>query len=70
MGGIFGQPYELLLGRKTYDIFAAYWPHQKDDPFAESLTNVKKYVVTSSRAPLDVEQLGRDSRRGDTTLRG
>ena len=26
--------------------------HQKDDPFAESLTNVKKYVVTSSRAPL------------------
>jgi dihydrofolate reductase len=52
MGGIFGQPYELLLGRKTYDIFAAYWPHQKDDAFAESLNKVKKYVVTSSRTPL------------------
>lgn len=53
MGGIFGQPYELLLGRKTYDIFAAYWPQQKDDPFAESLNNVKKYVVTSSHTPLE-----------------
>ena len=29
MGGVFGQPYELLLGRKTYDIFAAYWPHAR-----------------------------------------
>ncbi len=25
MGDVFGQPYELLLGRKTYDIFAGYW---------------------------------------------
>ena len=52
MGGIFSQPYELLLGRKTYEIFAAHWPHPKDDPFAEALTNVRKYVATSSRAPL------------------
>lgn len=52
MGGIFGQPYELLLGRKTYDIFAAHWPYIQNDPFAESLTNVRKYVATSSRAPL------------------
>lgn len=52
MGGIFSQPYELLLGRKTYEIFAAHWPYAKDDPFAEALTNVKKYVATTSRAPL------------------
>ena len=52
MGGIFTQPYELLLGRKTYEIFAAHWPYAKDDPFAEALTNVRKYVATSSRAPL------------------
>ena len=52
MGGIFSQPYELLLGRKTYEIFAAHWPHAKDDPFAEAMTNVRKYVATSSRAPL------------------
>ncbi|MGH8240256.1 MAG: dihydrofolate reductase family protein [Steroidobacteraceae bacterium] len=51
MGGIFSQPYELLLGRKTYDIFAAHWPYQ-NDPFAETLSNTKKYVATSSRAPL------------------
>ena len=52
MGGIFSQPYELLLGRKTYEIFAAHWPHIPNDPFAEALTNAKKYVATSSRAPL------------------
>jgi dihydrofolate reductase len=52
MGGIFSVPYELLLGRKTYEIFAAHWPHAKDDPFADALTNVRKYVATSSKAPL------------------
>jgi dihydrofolate reductase len=52
MGGIFGQPYDLLLGRKTYDIFAAHWPYIENDPFAEALTNAKKYVATSSTVPL------------------
>jgi dihydrofolate reductase len=52
MGGIFSVPYELLLGRKTYEIFAAHWPYAKDDPFAQALTNVRKYVATTSRAPL------------------
>jgi dihydrofolate reductase len=52
MGGIFSVPYELLLGRKTYEIFAAHWPYAKDDPFAEALTNVRKYVATTSRMPL------------------
>ena len=52
MGGIFSVPYELLLGRKTYEIFSAHWPHAKDDPFADALNNVRKYVATSSKAPL------------------
>jgi dihydrofolate reductase len=52
MGGIFSVPYELLLGRKTSEIFAAHWPYAKDDPFAEALSNVRKYVATSSKAPL------------------
>src|SRR5678815_4279623 len=45
MGGIFNVPYELLLGRKTYEIFNAHWPHAKDDPFADALNNVRKYVA-------------------------
>jgi dihydrofolate reductase len=52
MGGIFSVPYELLLGRKTYEIFAAHWPYSKDDPFADALNDVRKYVATSSSAPL------------------
>jgi dihydrofolate reductase len=52
IGGMFSQPFELLLGRKTYDIFAAHWPQLQNDPFAETLTNAKKYVATSSTAPL------------------
>jgi dihydrofolate reductase len=52
MGGIFSVPYELLLGRKTYEIFAAHWPYAKGDPFADALNTVRKYVATTSRAPL------------------
>ncbi len=39
-------PYELLLGRKTYDIFAGYWPeHESGWP---GVNKSKKYVVSSS----------------------
>jgi dihydrofolate reductase len=48
MGEIFAEPYELLLGRKTYDIFAAYWPHHNDNPIGEQFNAVTKYVATSS----------------------
>jgi len=48
MGEIFSTPYELLLGRKTYDIFAAYWPHHADNPIGEQFNAVTKYVATSS----------------------
>jgi len=43
MGNQMTPPFDLLLGRKTYDIFASYWPHQNDDPFKEA----KKYVVSN-----------------------
>jgi dihydrofolate reductase len=39
----------LLLGRKTYDIFAAYWPHQSDK-IGETLNRVPKFVVSHSLA--------------------
>lgn len=40
------KPFDLLLGRKTYEIFAAHWPYIKDDPFADALNKAKKYVVS------------------------
>ncbi|OLE91814.1 MAG: riboflavin biosynthesis protein RibD [Crenarchaeota archaeon 13_1_20CM_2_51_8] len=41
-----GHPYDLLLGRKTYEIFAAYWPRAKDVPGADGLNRARKYVVS------------------------
>ena len=41
----------LLLGRKTYDIFAAYWPHQTNE-IAEVFNRVPKYVASRSNPTL------------------
>jgi dihydrofolate reductase len=42
-----GLPFELLLGKRTYDIFAAYWPHTKEDPIvAKPFNSTRKYVVS------------------------
>jgi dihydrofolate reductase len=38
----------LLLGRRTYEDFAAFWPHEKDNPFTGYLDNVRKYVASST----------------------
>ena len=47
LGGFFGIPFELLLGRKTYDIFAGYWPSATVDlEVAEPFNKTKKYVVS------------------------
>lgn len=53
MGEIMGKPYELLLGRKTYEIFAAYWPNAKDEPGANELNNARKYVVSRTLERVD-----------------
>ena len=52
MGDQMGHPYDLLLGRKTYEIFAAYWPHSTD-PGAESLNNARKYVASKTLKGLE-----------------
>ena len=44
MGKQMGQPFDLLLGRKTYEIFASYWPHQGED---NPINTAKKYVVSN-----------------------
>ncbi|AZO11919.1 MULTISPECIES: dihydrofolate reductase family protein [unclassified Mesorhizobium] len=42
---LFSKPFALLLGRRTYDIFAAYWPYQKDK-IADAFNPATKYVAT------------------------
>jgi dihydrofolate reductase len=46
MTEIMGNPFDLLIGRKTYDIFAAYWPHASEEQGAGPLNRATKYVVT------------------------
>lgn len=55
LGELFAPPHALLLGRRTYDIFAAYWPHVGDEmaDMAEALTAADKHVVTHGDQPLD-----------------
>ena len=49
------RPFDLLLGRKTYEIFAAHWPYQKTDgdPIAAGINNARKYVASRSPMKLD-----------------
>ncbi|PTE06938.1 dihydrofolate reductase family protein [Mesorhizobium helmanticense] len=46
MDETFSKPFALLLGRRTYDIFAAYWPYQKNGLIADSFNAATKYVAT------------------------
>ena len=56
MGGVFSRPFELLLGRRTWDIFAAYWPHVWDDAphrtIADLFNGTAKHVATHRPATL------------------
>jgi len=53
MDECFSRPFSLLLGRKTYEIFAAHWPFVgEDDPIGKAFNEATKYVATSSTAPL------------------
>jgi dihydrofolate reductase len=38
----------VLLGRRMYDEWSGYWPTSDEQPFADFINNVKKYVVTST----------------------
>lgn len=44
---MFSEPFDLLLGRKTYDIFAAHWPYAgADDPIGTLFDGITKFVAT------------------------
>ncbi len=61
MDGLIGKPFDLLHGRRTYEIFAAHWPYVKNDPdklnamAADKLNGARKYVVSKTLAKADWE---------------
>lgn len=51
VGETFAKPFDLLLGRKTYDIFAAHWPYAgADDPIGPLFDRIDKFVATRNPA--------------------
>src|SRR5690606_19687228 len=52
MGEAMGEAYDLLLGRRTYEIFAAHWPYQDDD-IGRAFNAANKYVAAGPETPLD-----------------
>ncbi|MGQ0538393.1 MAG: dihydrofolate reductase family protein [Gemmatimonadaceae bacterium] len=74
MDGFMHEPFDLLLGRKTYEIFAAHWPNTTEDPAAK-LNSANKYVASRTLQSVawqnsqlikgDVAQKVADLKRGD-----
>jgi dihydrofolate reductase len=54
MGESMSKPFDLVLGRKTYEIFAAHWPHS-DDPGAAPLNTATKHVASTTLNELEWE---------------
>ena len=44
--------YDLLLGKRTYDIFSGFWPYNQEDPIGAKFQHINKYVLTHSDQPL------------------
>lgn len=54
IGYLLGAPYDLLLGRKTYEIFAAYWPYMPEgNPIAARFNATAKHVLSRGDDTLD-----------------
>jgi len=54
-GPVIDADYDLLLGKRTYDIFAGYWPNNQDNPIGARFQRINKYVLTHSDEPLSWE---------------
>jgi dihydrofolate reductase len=52
MGKVMGKPFDLLLGRRTYDILAAYWPKAGDNDGAQPLNDATKHVASRTSPTL------------------
>ena len=53
MGEIMSKPFDLLLGRRTYDIFRGYWPNASEADGAKPLNDATKYVASRGKPVLD-----------------
>lgn len=68
----YGKGFDLLLGRRTYDLWAGFWPKVKGGPFADSLNAATKYVATHRPESLawgPVGELGPDAMEGVRRLK-
>src|SRR5688500_20132214 len=65
IGALFARPFDLLLGRRTYDIFAAFWPQAGDDQkgIRDPVNACTKHALTRDDKPTDWQ----DSVRGPAT---
>jgi dihydrofolate reductase len=52
MSDLMGVPFDLVLGRRTYDIFAAYWPTAPEEAGAKPLNDATKYVASRGNPSL------------------
>ena len=64
LGDIIGTQDTVLLGRHMYDEWSTYWPTSDDQPFADFINNVQKYVATSTPLTDAVDERGTDGRSG------
>jgi dihydrofolate reductase len=53
MGEAMSKPFALVLGRKTYDIFAAFWPNAPEEAGGKQLNDATKYVASRGRPALE-----------------
>ena len=72
MDGVMGKPFDLVLGRKTYEIFAAYWPHAGEEEGAKPLNDATKYVASRTLKILEwgPSELMEDAAEGVAALKG
>ena len=72
MGAAMSVPFDLVLGRKTYDIFAAHWPHATEEEGAKPLNDATKYVASRSQPTLEWSNsvlIGGDAAEGVAALK-
>jgi dihydrofolate reductase len=67
-----GEDFDLLLGRRTYDIWTRFWPKAPKSPMADSINAATKYIATHRPKTLEwgpVEDLGADIVKGVRRLK-